>query len=101
MRISIAIRDRSPGHTHFAVFMNGGKAGELTLRNEEFLIFCDIINSGVDEGFADGRGTRSDPGSFAVGVPNEWEDLTSSTTSTHWPEVRRRITSGMNSGKGD
>lgn len=36
MRYTAIVRRRSPSHVSFGFFVNGGLAGELTLRTEEF-----------------------------------------------------------------
>jgi hypothetical protein len=38
MRFNIYYKELG-GHTHMRVFVNGGKAGDLCLTNEEFAIF--------------------------------------------------------------
>ncbi len=45
MRVSLTVHHKSPSHVSFRVHVNGGLAGELVLRNDEYLDFvkkCDI-----------------------------------------------------------
>lgn len=43
MKISMTIFKKTPLHISFRVHVNGGLSGSLTLRNEEFEQFCEII----------------------------------------------------------
>lgn len=47
MRIHLRIDDANPTHTRFTVFVNGGNAGQLCLRNEEFDDFAEIVAEGI------------------------------------------------------
>ena len=47
MRIHLRVDHQDPGHTHFAVFYNGGKAGDLVLRTDEFENFVNLLESGA------------------------------------------------------
>ena len=44
----------TPGHTTFAVWVNGGKAGELTVRNEERV----AMRQALDKSFNKMRGEQ-------------------------------------------
>lgn len=43
MRIHLRVEVEDPGHTTFTMFMNGGNCGTLTMRNDEFNEFRDIL----------------------------------------------------------
>lgn len=43
MKITLNIIKKSPSHIAFDVFVNSGNSGQLTLRNEEWEQFCEIL----------------------------------------------------------
>lgn len=43
MKIILTLTKKTPVHTTFQVFVNGGLSGSLILRNEEWEQFCELI----------------------------------------------------------
>lgn len=42
MKISFTITNKTPVHISFSIHVNGGYAGSMTLRNEEWVQWCEI-----------------------------------------------------------
>lgn len=43
MRITITITKKTPVHVTFYIFVNGGRAGEIILRNDEWQYFMELL----------------------------------------------------------
>ena len=56
-RITLRVDHADSGHTHFAIFMNGGKAGDLCLRTDEFREFAPRLNATIT--FPDERAEKA------------------------------------------
>ena len=48
MRVGLRL-DQLDSHAHFAIFVDGGKAGDLCLRREEYFDFRDALQRGCTE----------------------------------------------------
>jgi len=51
MRIHFEYKNPTPSHCDIAIFVNGALAGRITLRQDEILIFQNIILQGINTKF--------------------------------------------------
>lgn len=69
MRISITITSKNPVHIRFNVFVNGALSGELTLRNEEWSQFMEVLQP--DKIYNNTRKDDDNPDDFSGATPGD------------------------------
>lgn len=68
MRVHLRVDSVGGAHTHMTLFVNGGHAGTLTMRNEEALWFHHILWKGSEY-------LRLKPGEFAFQASGQFPEV--------------------------